>query len=250
MWSVADLPAKAGQAVKDYLATLDDAAFGAASDVRPKFVSPSDPAAQWTGALRGPAFFAYTDNYLVDTANAIIVDVEASPAIRQAGVGAARAMIDRVADRFDLRPKWLAGDSAYGGAPMLAWLVRKRGISPHVPVLDKSRRDDNTLARADFAFDAERNLYVCPQRVTHVRSSHDAAREHPIARSRVTSTKMLAMWRDRCLLRPPSSSPAEIANGSRCCSRISSASSSLAGCGCADHVAHRMSSYSPLQHKT
>src|SRR5215468_363513 len=46
------------RAMKDYLATLDDAAFGAASEVRPKFVSPSDPAAQWTGAMRGPAFFA------------------------------------------------------------------------------------------------------------------------------------------------------------------------------------------------
>ena len=49
----------ASRAMKDYLATLDDAAFGAASDVTPKFVSPSDPAAQWTGAMRGPALFAY-----------------------------------------------------------------------------------------------------------------------------------------------------------------------------------------------
>jgi transposase len=162
-WSVADIRAKAGQAVKDYLATLDDAAFGAASDVRPKFISPSDPAAQWTGALRGPAFFAYADNYLVDTANAIIVDVEASRAIRQAEVGAARAMIDRVADRFGLHPKRLAGDSAYGAAPMLAWLVKERGISPHIPVFDKSCRDDGSLSRADFTYDAERNLYVCPQ---------------------------------------------------------------------------------------
>ena len=52
--------------MKEYLATLDDAAFGAASEVTPKFVSPSDPAAQWTGAMRGPAFYAYADNYLVD----------------------------------------------------------------------------------------------------------------------------------------------------------------------------------------
>src|SRR6266850_1055887 len=53
----------ASRAVKEYLATLDDAAFGAASEVVPKFISPSDPAAQWTGAMRGPAFFAYADNY-------------------------------------------------------------------------------------------------------------------------------------------------------------------------------------------
>jgi len=85
----------ASRAVREYLATLDDAAFGAASEVRPKFVSPSDPAAQWTGAMRGPAFFAYADNYLVDVKCGVIVDVEATRAIRQAEVGAAKTMIDR-----------------------------------------------------------------------------------------------------------------------------------------------------------
>jgi len=57
---------RVSRATKEYLASLDDAAFGAASDVTPKFVSPSDPAAQWTGAMRGAAFFAYADNYLID----------------------------------------------------------------------------------------------------------------------------------------------------------------------------------------
>jgi hypothetical protein len=52
-------PTAASRAVKEYLATLNDAAFEAATEVQPKFVSPSDPAAQWTGALKGPAFFAY-----------------------------------------------------------------------------------------------------------------------------------------------------------------------------------------------
>src|SRR5689334_21854251 len=87
-------------ATKEYLATLDDAAFGAASDVAPKFVSPSDPAAQWTGAMRGPAFFGYADNYLIDVKFGIIMDVEASRAIRQAEVGAARTMIERTQERF------------------------------------------------------------------------------------------------------------------------------------------------------
>jgi transposase len=162
-WTVADIPADATQAVKDYLAKLDDAAFGAASDVVPKFVSPSDPAAQWTGALRGPAFFAYADNYLIDTDNAVIVDVEATRAIRQAEVGSARTMIDRVADRFGLKPKRLAGDTAYGAAPMLAWLVNDRGIAPHIPVFDKSQRRDGTFSRQDFTWDGERNLYLCPE---------------------------------------------------------------------------------------
>jgi len=162
-WSVADIRTNACQAVKDYLATLDDATFGAASDVIPKFVSPSDPGAQWTGALRGPAFFAYANNYLIDTSNAVILDVEVSRAIRQAEVGAARAMLDRVADRFGIKPARLAGDSAYGAAPMLAWLVNERQIAPHIPVFDKSKREDGTFSRADFKWDTDRNLFVCPQ---------------------------------------------------------------------------------------
>jgi hypothetical protein len=102
-------PETASLAVKEYLATLDDAAFGAASDVTPKFVSPSDPAAQWTGAMRGPAFFAYADNYLIDVKFGVIMDVEASRAIRQAEVGAAKTMIDRTEERFGLKPERLAG---------------------------------------------------------------------------------------------------------------------------------------------
>src|SRR5262249_2630770 len=97
-------PETASRAVKEDLATLGDAAFGAASDVTPKFVSRSDPAAQWTGAMRGPAFFAYANNYLIDVRFGIIVDVEASRAIRQAEVGAAKTMIDRTEERFGLKP--------------------------------------------------------------------------------------------------------------------------------------------------
>ena len=95
----------ASRAVKEYLATLNDAAFGAASNVTPKFVSPSDPAAQWTGAMRGPAFFAYADNYLIDVKFGVIMDVEASRAIRQAEVGTAKVMIERTEERFGIKPE-------------------------------------------------------------------------------------------------------------------------------------------------
>src|SRR5712671_6168375 len=97
-------PETASRAVKEYMATLDDAAFGAATKVTPKFVSPSDPAAQWTGAMRGPAFFAYSDNYLIDVKVGIIMDVEASRSIRQAEVGASKTMIERTQERFDIKP--------------------------------------------------------------------------------------------------------------------------------------------------
>ena len=148
--------------MKEYLATLDDAAFGAASDVTPKFVSPSDPAAQWTGAMRGPAFFAYADNYLIDVKFGIIMDVEASRAIRQAEVGAAKTMIERTEERFGLKPERLAADTAYGSAANLNWLVNEKQIAPHIPVIDKSKRDDGTFSREDFTFDKARNVYICP----------------------------------------------------------------------------------------
>src|SRR5499433_3158341 len=155
-------PARVSRAVKEYLATLDDAAFGAASDFTPKFVSPSDPAAQWTGAMRGPAFFAYADNYLIDVKFGVIMDVEASRAIRQAEVGAARTMIERTEERFGLKAERLAADSAYGAAPMLNWLVEEKQIVPHVPVLDRSKRDDGTFSREDFRYDESTDTFTCP----------------------------------------------------------------------------------------
>jgi transposase len=161
-WNKKRNPETASRSVREYLATLDDAAWGAATDVEPKFVSPSDPAAQWTGAQRGPAFFAYADNYLVDVRSAIIVDVEASRAVRQAEVGAAKTMIERTADRFGLCPERLAGDTAYGSAEMLNWLVKERQIAPHVPVIDKSARRDGTFAREVFRYDPEGDVYICP----------------------------------------------------------------------------------------
>jgi len=157
------LPAEAtSRAIAEYLAVLDDAAFGAATPVVPKFISPADPASRWTGADKGPAYFAYATNYLIDLQHAVIVDVEASTAVRQAEVGAVRTMIERVRERHDLQPARLAADTAYGSAEMLNWLVNKQQIAPHIPVIDKSGRDDGTFARSDFTYDPEGDLYRCP----------------------------------------------------------------------------------------
>ncbi|MBM84421.1 MAG: IS5/IS1182 family transposase, partial [Rhodospirillaceae bacterium] len=162
-WDPAQVdPANAPRAVREYLATLDEAAFGAASEVQPKFTSHSDPASQWTAARKGPAFFSYSDNYLIDTDHGVIVDVEATRSIRQAEVGSTKTMLERVKAKFDLRPERLIADTAYGTAPMLGWLV-DRGISPHIPVFDKSGRSDGTWTRADFEWDAENDQYICPE---------------------------------------------------------------------------------------
>jgi len=112
----------ANRAVAECLATLDEAAFGAATPVEPKFISPVDPAARWTASSGGPAVYAYCTNYLIDVQHAVIVDVEPSTAVRQAEVTAAKTMIERVDDRFELWPERLIADTGYGSAEMLNWL--------------------------------------------------------------------------------------------------------------------------------
>lgn len=155
-------PEQAPRAVREYLETLDDAAFGAATPVKPKFTSHSDPASQWTAARKGPAYFAYSVNYMIDTDHAVILDIEATRSVRQAELGAMQTMVDRVCDTFDLRPERMIADTAYGTGPLLEWLVKDRGIAPHIPVVDKSGRKDGTFERADFIFDAENDAYFCP----------------------------------------------------------------------------------------
>ena len=130
-WQKAGSGKTASRAMKEYLETLDDAAFGAASEVTPKFVSPSDPAAQWTGAMRGPAFFAYADNYLIAVKCGVIVDVETTRAICPEEVGEAKTMIERTQERFDLKPGYLAADTAYGSAETLNWTSMRRRSPTH-----------------------------------------------------------------------------------------------------------------------
>ena len=90
------------------------------------------------------------------------MDVEATTAVRQAEVTAQRRMLERTADRFGIWPARLAADTGYGSAENLAWLVHERGIEPHVPVFDKSRRSDGTFSREAFTYDHDRDLYRCP----------------------------------------------------------------------------------------
>lgn len=155
-------PGRGSHAVREYLAVLDDAAFGAATPVAPKQLAVADPAARWTAASRERAFFAYSTNYLINLDHAVIVDVEATTAVRQAEVTAQRRMIERTHERFGLWPERLAADAGYGDAPNLAWLVHERDIHPHIPVFDKSARRDGTFERSVFTYDHDDDSYVCP----------------------------------------------------------------------------------------
>jgi transposase len=168
----AGLPSEAaGRAVEEYLAVLDDAAFGAATPVTPKYISLSDPASRWTAAQAGPASFAYCTNYLIDVDHAVIVDVEPSTAVRQGELAACRTMVERTNNRLGLYPERLTADMAYGSAEMLDWLVHGQGIEPHIPVFDKSQRDDGTFSRSDFTYDHAADHYTCPsgKRLVHGR---------------------------------------------------------------------------------
>lgn len=165
-WTEGEAPTRA---VREYLRALD-AANPATEDEPPeeppssppKNISLTDPQARWTAAPGGPAFYAYSTNYLIDLDAGIIVDVEATPAHRTDEVESTKTMIDRVERQVHLKPKRLVGDTAYGAAPLLNWIVNEKQIEPHIPVWEKAKRDDGTFSRSDFAFDAHENAYTCP----------------------------------------------------------------------------------------
>jgi len=165
---------QASHAVREYLSALDTAhskeetgegddggSTGGRRRKPPKEVSLTDPQATWVARPGMDPFFAYDANYLIDNKAGIIIDAEGTRANRVVEISVTRTMIERVARRFGLQPQRLAGDTVYGAVSLLKWLV-DRQITPHIPVWDKSARSDGTFSRADFVFDQERNVYVCP----------------------------------------------------------------------------------------
>ena len=154
-------PERQSRAVKEYLAGLDVDAQPNPDRKPPKLISPSDPCAAWTAKANKRVQFGYGLNYLIDTANAIIVDVEPTPARTYDEVESTKTMLDRTEQHLGLKPKRLAADTAYGTGRFLGWLVGRR-IAPYIPVRDASERDDGTLSRSDFRWDRRRGLYICP----------------------------------------------------------------------------------------
>lgn len=160
-WRMAD---DVTRPVRAYLEQLD----AEASEERegpvhpaPKVISQTDPQAAWS-TKDGPGRFSYETNYLVDDQNAIIVDVEATPARLSQEIVAAKAMLERSRDRVGFAPASLAADKSYGTAPFLAWLL-ERNVTPFVPVLDRKGQTDGKLTRDEFAYDRARDCFVCPE---------------------------------------------------------------------------------------
>jgi transposase len=153
---------QASRPVSEYLVALESENPPTNPERAPKAMSPSDPSAAWTRRGRHKVMFGYSLNYLIDMENAVILDVEATPTRISKEVDATETMIDRTQDRFGLKPDRLAGDVAYGTGEMLGWLVA-RDIDPHIPVWDRSAiAPDGKFTRAEFAYDKECDLYICP----------------------------------------------------------------------------------------
>lgn len=156
---------QATRAVAEYLSALDRDAPGERRRGKrkkpPKAVSLTDPQAAWVAKNKVRPFFAYDVNYLIDHKLGVIVDAEGSRANRVEENRVAVAMVKRVEERFDLKPKRLAADTAYGSAETLKALM-DRGIEPHIPVWDKSSETKGKFTKADFTYDEEQDLYICP----------------------------------------------------------------------------------------
>src|ERR1700755_1821237 len=134
-WS---LPERQTRAVAEFLTALDDD-DPVANRKLPKVISPVDPCSAWTAKANKRVQFGYGLNYLIDIENAVIVDVEATPARTYDEVAATKPMVKRTDERMGLKPKYLAADTAYGTGKFLSWLIGT-GITPYIPVWDMSQR--------------------------------------------------------------------------------------------------------------
>jgi IS5 family transposase len=156
-WSA---PERQTRAVAEFLTAIDDDDPDADRKT-PKLISPTDPCSAWTAKANKRVQFGYGLNYMIDTAHAVIVDVEATPARTYDEVAATKTMLDRTQRCLALKPKRLLADTAYGTGRFLGWLVG-RGIAPHIPVRDMSERKDGTFSRSDFRWKRRQGVYICP----------------------------------------------------------------------------------------
>lgn len=151
--------------MREYLSELDQESSATPASTRKRrqrmAISITDPQATWAAYRRRCSIFAYHANYLIDHKFGVIVDAEGNRANRVKENQAALNRVERVADRFALKPKRLAADTAYGSAATLKRLV-EQGIEPHIPLIDRSQRSDDTFSRSDFTYDQPRDLYLCP----------------------------------------------------------------------------------------
>jgi len=152
----------ANHATRPVQAFLDALDTDETQSTTPKKISLTDPQSRWASNRKGAADYSYSTNYLIDIKNNIIMDAKATPTHRTSEVESTKDMIDHVEDTFGIKPQRLLGDTAYGAAPMLDWLVVEKCIEPHVPVWDKSKGKEGIFGRTDFTWNDRDDHYQCP----------------------------------------------------------------------------------------
>ena len=161
--------AKVSRTVRDYLEDLarenpvsEDEAKPAPRSVAARYVSTTDPDACWASKLGARSVPSYLNHYLMDNASCIILGVEATQARFRQETLAARRMLARVKERFDIRAEGVGADKAYGSGEFLAWLL-ERSIQPYIPVIDRRHQTHRRFTRDQFQYDQVENVFRCPQ---------------------------------------------------------------------------------------
>ena len=209
--------------------------------------------------MRGPAFFAYASNYLVDTANAIIVDLEACRAIRQAEVVTSRSMIDRTRNALASNPNGWRLIPRTVRLPTWPGWSRRRGFAAH-PSTSSGERTAPFPGRTSASIrSATTTGRVLSDNTLHYLASTRDCSPCPLKRRCCPNTPSRKIPRDinedahdvaRAVHGTPAFDQSRRDRKRVCCSPISSTFSSSAGCDCAGHAGHRMSSCSPPPHRT
>lgn len=149
--------AQVSQTVQEYLTELEQ--VNPVSEA--EMVSTTDPDAILATKGGGTAVMAYYDNYLIDTASRVILGVEATPALFHQETVAARRMLERVGE-LGIQPESVGADKAYGSGEFLEWLL-KRGVQPHIPVIDRRHQTGGRFTRDQFRYEPTEDVYYCPE---------------------------------------------------------------------------------------
>jgi Transposase DDE domain len=125
-------------------------------------------------------------------------------------------MIERSRDRFDLYPGRLLGDSAYGSAEMLGWLLYEHGIGPARDCLRQVARTIGTFSREDFTYDHAEDVYRCPGGKTLTTTGTLVNGEATILHRASKRDCQASSLRSRCCLNTPARKvPRSIYEGAR-----------------------------------
>lgn len=147
------------RAVREYLQALESTP---SLNRAQKRVSLVDPMAQWA-APRRAGDFSYSTNHMMDVENNVILDVEACPSVNSLEVATTKVMTNRIEKNYGIKPDYMLGDTAYGTADNLNYLVAEKNIKPYMPVWDKSNTNNGLYSRKDFTYVPEDDEYECPQ---------------------------------------------------------------------------------------